>query len=276
MGIAPYLFIGSSSALRHPSLSSYTCHELACDISDVTCTVSINDRDSLNQDSHGAFESRWASLLLALQPFLFIMTMIKTRIPQAVVVLLSLCSLLTQVARADTWQLPEQLTDSNTRVTFVVDSTFHTVHGTTKNISGLAKLVDKRDPLSIHVNLSIPVSLFNTDSESRDERLREVMAANLFAHVAFTATRLSENCAPEKITATTPCQGEMKGLLTIRDVTKEVRLPTTISKTLDFYTIKGDLPITWSEYNVEDPSILIARLDPTVTIFYETHIPVTH
>lgn len=179
-------------------------------------------------------------------------------------------------ANADTWNLPINLNDSNTTITFVVDSTFHTVHGTTRNIAGAVKLRDNKDPLSIQAELSIPVALFNTDSESRDKRLREIMAENLFPAVSLVATRLSENCTPENITTTKPCEGEMRGTLTIRDVTKEVRLPASVSRDLDSYTIKGQLPLTWSEYNVEDPSILIARLNPTVTISYETHIPVRH
>jgi polyisoprenoid-binding protein YceI len=197
----------------------------------------------------------------------------KPRIFLATLVILTLTPL---TSRAETWQLPTELNDSNTSITFEVDSTFHTVHGSTKNISGSAKLLDKKDPLSIRVDITVPVSPFNTSSESRDERLREVMAADSFPVITFTATRLSSNCTPDKVTTTQPCKGEMSGLLTIRDVAKPVQLPTEISRTEESYTIKGQLPLTWSEYHVEDPSILIARLDPTVTISYETHIAVRH
>ena len=38
--------------------------------------------------------------------------------------------------------------------------------------------------------------------------------------------------------------------------------------------MEGSLPIQWADFNVEDPSILIAKLDPTVTITYRTVIPI--
>jgi hypothetical protein len=37
--------------------------------------------------------------------------------------------------------------------------------------------------------------------------------------------------------------------------------------------ISGKLTIAWAEYNVQDPSILIAKLDPSVTIAYSTEVP---
>jgi hypothetical protein len=62
----------------------------------------------------------------------------------------------------------------------------------------------------------------------------------------------------------------------MRDVSKEVELPVEITKEGDFYSIKGTLPLQWADYNIEDPSILIAKLDPTVTISYQTRVPLKH
>ena len=62
----------------------------------------------------------------------------------------------------------------------------------------------------------------------------------------------------------------------MRDVSKEVDLPVEIIKERDFYIIKGALPIQWADYNIEDPSILIAKLDPIVIISYQTKVPLKH
>ena len=62
----------------------------------------------------------------------------------------------------------------------------------------------------------------------------------------------------------------------MRDVTKEVTLPVEITKELDSYRIQGTLPLQWAEYNIEDPSILIAQLDDTVNISYQTIVPLKH
>lgn len=184
--------------------------------------------------------------------------------------LLIVCPRLTQAA---TWDLPLAVNDSNTTVSFEVDSTWHLVHGTTKNISGTVTQASSTDPLSIRADIVIPVRFFNTDSQSRDERMLEVMAAERFPSVSFRSTRLSENCTPTSIEIHGRCTGSLRGALTIRDVSKEVDLPVEIAKQDGHYVINGTLHIAWADFNVEDPSILIARLDPTVTIAIRTTVP---
>jgi len=179
----------------------------------------------------------------------------------------------TDNAQAETWGLPVELTEKNTTVTFIVDSTWHTVHGTTKDLTGNVQLSDPKDPLSIAVDLRIPVRLFDTDSELRDDRLREVMASGFFPDVRFVSTRLSKECDPIIVTREGSCSGSLSGTLTIRDVTKTVTLPTVIRDTASGYRVEGSIDLRWEDFHVEDPSILIAKLDPVVTIKYQTTIP---
>jgi polyisoprenoid-binding protein YceI len=187
--------------------------------------------------------------------------------------LFSILPVASQRAQGDTWNLPSPLNDSNTKVSFVVDSTWHTVNGTTKHLNGSVVLKDKNDPLSIVVDLKIQVKTFDTDWDSRDEKLQECMASDTYPVASFTSTRLSENCKPTVIDIAGKCSGTLTGILTMRDVSKEVALPVSITKERDSYLISGSLPVTWADYNIEDPSILIAKLDPIVTISYETKVP---
>jgi polyisoprenoid-binding protein YceI len=177
---------------------------------------------------------------------------------------------------ADTWNLPSPLNDTNTKVSFVVDSTFHTVNGTTKNLDGMVSLKDKHDPLSIVVDLKIQVKTFDTDWDSRDEKLQECMASDTYPLATFTSRRLSDSCKPVIIDIAGRCSGTLAGTLTMRDVSREIELPVEILKEKDSYLIKGILPVQWADYNIEDPSILIAKLDPTVNISYQTRVPLKH
>jgi polyisoprenoid-binding protein YceI len=176
-------------------------------------------------------------------------------------------------ARADTWNLPSSLNDSNTKVSFMVDSTWSEVNGTTKDLSGSVALRDRNDPLSIVVDLKIQVKTFDTDWDSRDEQLQECMASETYPIASFVSTRLSDSCKPTIIDIAGKCSGTLTGTITMRDVSKEVALPVIITKERDNYLISGDLPLKWAEYNIEDPSILVAKLDPIVTISYETKVP---
>ncbi len=185
----------------------------------------------------------------------------------------SLAAITPDLASAQSWSLPAQLNDLNTAVSFEVDSTWHLVQGTTSNVTGSVRQQDPADPLSIEVDLTIPVASFDTDWDARDEKLTVVMAAEQFAQVHFRSTRLSADCHPLKVKNDGRCSGFLQGFLTIRDVTLPVSLPVEIVRSGNSDTITGKLTLQWADYHVEDPSILIAKLDPTVTIAYSTEVP---
>jgi len=172
--------------------------------------------------------------------------------------------------KAETWKLPQELNDTNTTVSFSVDSTWHRVEGRAKGIAGSVKLGDRKDPLSIVADVSMPVALFSTAWESRDERLLEVMAADTYPTVRFISSRLSHPCDPAILKRESSCRGDLEGILTIRDIKRSVKLPLRIVQHASTYEIEGEVTLSWGDFNVEDPSILIAKLDPTVTVLIRT------
>ncbi len=178
-----------------------------------------------------------------------------------------------KVVAAEAWSLPSTINDTNTTVTFDVDSTWHAVHGTTSQVTGTIRQRDPADPLSIEVDLTIPVGSFNTNWESRDERLAQVIGADQFKQVRFTSSKLLATCHPLRVQNERHCSGTLAGTLTIRDVTRPIALPVEVVRSQGKDTITGKLAVRWGDYDVEDPSILIARLDPTVTITYSTEVP---
>ncbi|MBX7143471.1 MAG: YceI family protein [Oligoflexia bacterium] len=166
------------------------------------------------------------------------------------------------------WNLPKVLSDENTKVVFSVDTTWHTVHGKTGGIAGRAWLQDNKDPSSVKAEVKLPVRLFNTDSESRDKRLREVMAESAFPEVVLRIDSLDGKCIPEKV-ALEACQGVISGSLAIHGLIREVRLPYAIRRDGETYKVSGDFTFEWAAFDVEDPSILIAHVDKNVAVHYE-------
>ena len=184
-----------------------------------------------------------------------------------------ICVLGASVSSAETWDLPLKIQDSNTKIAFELDTTWHLVEGLTSGLRGEIKLDDPKDPLSVHVELHVPVNLFDTHSSSRDEELRSVMAESQFPDVTLITTRLSDICAPIRLANNGKCSGVLTSTLRIRDVTKNIDLPVTIVRNQDSYLVSGSMSLLWAEYNVEDPSILIAKVDPTVKISYSCTVP---
>jgi len=173
---------------------------------------------------------------------------------------------------APQWSLPIDLSDANTTVRFSVDSTWHLVQGSTRNISGKAWLKNPADPRSVHGELSIPVGTFDTESSRRDARLREVMAEPQFPAVRVVIDAGSSLCLPDAITPTSACHTELTAQISIRGVTKSFALPTSIEQAGNGFLLKGELPLQWGDFGVEDPSIFIAKLKPTVTVTFEVRL----
>lgn len=179
-------------------------------------------------------------------------------------------------ALATPWNLPQAITDENVTVRFAVDSTWHLVEGKTSGLHGKIWLHDPSDPLSIRIDAGIPVARFDTERESRDEKLRKVMHAEQFPEVRFSgqkASPLGGACEPSMLMDGAMCRLDIEGELRIGAVSKTVVLPVEVKKSAKGLVVEGELALEWADYGVEDPSILIAKLDKTVRVHVSVVIP---
>ncbi len=179
-------------------------------------------------------------------------------------------------AQAQHWNLPAPLTSQSMEITFELDTTWHTVEGKVKELSGAARLVNPKDPRTITASLSIPVSALDTDSESRDEEMRESMEASRFPSITVTVPSLSPGCEERSITADATCPYSSQGAVTIRDVTLPIQLSGTIRRgDAGSLIVEGNTSLDWSLFGVKDPSILIAKVDEQVKIAFRILLPDT-
>ena len=169
-------------------------------------------------------------------------------------------------AAAQSWNLPVDVSDKNAKAGFEVDSTWHLIHGTTKNLSGRVWLENENDPSSVRGRIVIPVSAFDTDNSSRDSRLREGLQADKYAEVTVDILSLASGCSPAALESRPECHSTVHARLSIRGVVREVTLPILIKRSGERYDVTGEVKIRWSDFGVEDPSILVARLAKEVKI----------
>ena len=167
------------------------------------------------------------------------------------------------------WNLPQDLGPSNTSLGFEVDTTWHTVHGVVHEVQGRAWLEAPADYRSIRVEVRMPVKSFDTDNTSRDEEMRESMQSDQFPEVSFTLDRIETICNPQEMREEVPCQFHTGGSLKIRDVEKPAAIEAFIQRQgSGGYVVEGDSVVNWLSFGVEDPSILIARVDKEVHIHF--------
>lgn len=177
-------------------------------------------------------------------------------------------------AQSPSWQLPMEISETNTAVDFDVDTTWHVVHGHALKPSGKIWLRDPADPLSIEADIHFPLETFKTGMDMRDKSLRDHMAAKDFPEVVLHISKVDSQCTPQKV-STEKCKTSLHGQLHIRDVTREVDLEATIELVRGEYIISGSTVFPWADYNVEDPSIFVAKVQPSVTVKYSVQIPST-
>jgi len=185
--------------------------------------------------------------------------------------------LLQNSAAAETWNLPQHLNSSTTQITFEVDSTWHLIRGVVKQIEGNLWIEDPKDFHTVRGKIVLPISAFDTNNESRDEELRTVMHAETSPDVAFELLNsVPLLCDPETLKESQKCPFEISGDLTINNVTRNISLKSEITSIGSSYKISGTTTIRWADYNVEDPSILIAKLYDDVKINFSVLLDPTY
>ncbi len=167
---------------------------------------------------------------------------------------------------------PQKITSQNASLKFEVDSTWHRIEGVAKAAEGKVWLEDASDLHSIHADILFPVKSLDTDNSMRDDRLREVMNAEKYPNVRFEVVGVTKACDLEALRAEVACGSKLKGKLTIRDVSKDLIVPVTVRRQEEHFSVSGETSIRWDEYGVEDPSILVAKLDKKVAISFEVQL----
>lgn len=102
----------------------------------------------------------------------------------------------------------------------------------------------------------------------RDQRLLyfalDVVA---FPEIRFAATRIEGSVAE---LASGAGSGVLRflGSLTIREATLPLAVPATFAWEGDKLQIQGDISFDWAAFGVPDPSVLIARVEPSVRVAF--------
>lgn len=171
------------------------------------------------------------------------------------------------------WVLPQPISDTNTEVSFEVDSTWHLIHGKTSGVKGQVWLETPKDPLSVRATISFPVNLFNTDGEMRDERLREVMDSQHSPNVMLQVKSFIPECEPATVNTEGKCPVRIDSNLKIRGIELQMPLRAELSREGNLFRLRGIAKFSWLDFGVEDPSILVAKLDPEVVVSFSVVIP---
>lgn len=175
---------------------------------------------------------------------------------------------------ASPWALPMTLTEKNTSISFELDSTWHLVEGTVESLSG--ELLPKEGDTSGAPTgwVEFPVEALNTGNGMRDSKMRRVMHATQHPKVRLQLEHVNLCGADEKeilarLADTSACRGSASGLLTISGVSKPTTFLISLNQEQNHFTVEGSFSLQWADFDIEDPSILIAHIADTVKIKFQ-------
>ncbi len=181
-----------------------------------------------------------------------------------IVALIFSSNLWLSTAYADFWNIPATIDDSNTTINFEVDSTWHMVQGSTKGVRGNLSLRESNNPRSVHGEVSLPVGQMDTDNSRRDRKMKEVMAADRFPEITYFLDSADSPCSPEQFPHIPFCKVVLHGRIKIHGIERSWDVEGHLSRTNSRFSFSGSGTILWADFGIEDPSILVARLNPQV------------
>jgi polyisoprenoid-binding protein YceI len=147
------------------------------------------------------------------------------------------------------------------RVDEVLNGTDVTVVGKTDQVSGTITV----DGTTISAaTIDVDVASIATDSSNRDDYFRgTAMQVNQYPTATFTLT--------QPIEAAVPSDGEVAkveatGELTMHGVTKTVTVPLQAALSGDGVQVSGSIPVTFSDYGVDAPSLGFVKVEDQGTV----------
>lgn len=152
---------------------------------------------------------------------------------------------------------------AKSEISWEVDASLHVVRSRTQELSGRVKVVSAGDEGAVlDGRLEIAAASFATGNGRRDRTLRErSLAVGDHPAIVFVPRRIfrTSSWAEDEALA-------IEGDLTLRGVTRSLRLPVTLVERGVRLLVEGRTRVRWADYGVPDPSFFPVRLRPDVEV----------
>lgn len=149
---------------------------------------------------------------------------------------------------------------AQTKITFTLGATFHTVEGSFKLQSGTIQF----NPATGEASGEVVVDATSGESgnNSRDRKMhKSVLESQNYPEIVFV---------PERIQCQVSLSGEshiqIQGLVKLHGSQHEIALPADIQVTGDQLTANLHFAVPYVQWGLKDPSTFILRVDKTVNI----------
>ena len=172
----------------------------------------------------------------------------------------TLLATLLMLAPAQAGEMLLQVDTAKTTVSFKVESTLHTVHGTFQLKSGSLRLDPQTGKAS--GQLFVDARSGQSGSDGRDNRMHKaVLESDRFPEITFTADRIEGALNLEGDSAV-----QLHGTLTIHGGQHEIALPTQVHIEGNQVRATAAFPVPYIKWGMKNPGNFLLKVNDTVTI----------
>jgi polyisoprenoid-binding protein YceI len=143
---------------------------------------------------------------------------------------------------------------------FDLKATMHTVHGSTKAVTGDVRVEPEEDGvLKLSGRIEITAASLETGNEKRDATMHsKSLLVESFPKLVFEPERFTPSGA-QGSDGSIP--GALSGRLTIRGQTRAQAIEATLASHGERIVASGRFDVRWAEFGVPDPSFFVVRID---------------
>lgn len=153
------------------------------------------------------------------------------------------------------------------RVWFDADARLSSFRGETPQVNGSWRFWPSAPPQIADARVSIDAASLATGNAERDADMRqEFLEVTQFPTIEFAVTEL---LTPQP--AVNPAEWDLilQGRLTVHGVTREVKVPTTVSLGADRLTARGQVRLDMRDYNIRVPRLFFVPMKSEVLVGFE-------
>jgi polyisoprenoid-binding protein YceI len=156
---------------------------------------------------------------------------------------------------------------AESRVWFDADARLHSFRGETQKVTGYFTLRQNSSPQIADALVTIDAASLETGNRDRDADMRQdFLEVERFPTIEF---RVVELLTPRSSANETGWDVVLQGKLTVHGTTRDVKVPTTVSLTVERVTARGQIHLDMRDYNIRVPRLLMIPMKSEVLVGFE-------
>jgi len=184
-----------------------------------------------------------------------------------VLVLISMGSVCSGAIAGSDAAVQFRLHASESRVWFDADARLHRFRGETQQLTGNFTLRPGPPPQLADATVTIDAASLDTGHPERNADMRQdFLEVGGFPTIAF---RVGELLMPRPTGNPASWDLVLQGKLTVHGITRDVKVPTTVTLAAEQVTARGQTHLDMRDYNIRVPRLLLIPMNSEVLVGFE-------